>query len=142
MLILATVFALTLPALSSGAGTRLKASARTVAAGLRQARSQAIFHNRDAVLEMDLEKREFRLGGGAGARSLPEEIRLSLFTARSEQIDERRGRIRFFADGSSTGGRITLANDAQSYLVDVDWLTGRVRVREGTAAPLGSAHRV
>ncbi len=36
--------------------------------------------------------------------------------------------IRFFPDGSSTGGRITLAKDRQQYHVSVDWLTGRISV--------------
>ena len=53
-----------------------------------------------------------------------------LFTARSEQLSEKGGAIRFFPDGSSTGGRITLSIDSMRYLVNVDWLTGRVKVME------------
>ena len=36
--------------------------------------------------------------------------------------------IRFYSDGSSTGGRITVASGERKYLVDVDWLTGRVSI--------------
>ena len=37
----------------------------------------------------------------------------------------------FFPDGSSTGGRITLRSEVSAYRVDVDWLTGQVRVHAG-----------
>ena len=50
-----------------------------------------------------------------------------LLAACSEQDT---GAIRFFPDGSSTGGRVTLMVGERSYAVDVDWLTGRVRVLE------------
>jgi general secretion pathway protein H len=43
---------------------------------------------------------------------------------------ERRGAIRFYPDGSSTGGRITVTFGRTQYLVDVDWLTGRVSITD------------
>ena len=49
-------------------------------------------------------------------------------TVREHVSLKRRPRVRFFADGSSTGGRVTLMVGERSYAVDVDWLTGRVRV--------------
>ena len=58
--------------------------------------------------------------------TLPEDIALELFTARSELESDTVGRVRFFPDGSSTGGRITLSLAERRYMVDVDWLTGRV----------------
>ena len=42
--------------------------------------------------------------------------------------DDKVGAIRFYPDGSSTGGRITVASGERKYLVDVDWLTGRVSI--------------
>ena len=79
----------------------------------------------------DVESRLITLGDRT--HPLPPWIRLGLFTAQSERIDAARGSIRFFPDGSSTGGRVTLATDRESYWVDVDWLTGRVSVLEGRA---------
>ena len=40
------------------------------------------------------------------------------------------GDIRFQPDGSSTGGRITLADGRRRMAVGVDWLTGRVSVAD------------
>jgi general secretion pathway protein H len=106
----------------------LKAASRTLAAGLRQAQSVAMATRRDATLTLDLEAREFAVTGTEGARALPEGLELKLFTAQSEATSESRGSIRFYPDGSSTGGRITVASGERRYLVDVDWLTGRVTI--------------
>lgn len=130
LVILALVAAFVVPSLGRSTGTELEAATRTLAAGLRQARSDAVNRNREAALTLDVEKREFRLTGDERVHELPESIRLELFTARSELESEQRGAIRFFSDGGSTGGRITISNDAGRRLVDVDWLTGRVRVME------------
>ena len=42
----------------------------------------------------------------------------------------RSGAIRFFPDGGSNGGRLTLAAGERKFNVDVDWLTGRVAILE------------
>ena len=62
--------------------------------------------------------------------ALPKDIELKLFTAQSEILSDTRGGIRFYPDGSSTGGRITVASGERKYLVDVDWLTGRVSITD------------
>ena len=41
-----------------------------------------------------------------------------------------RGGIDFFPDGTSTGGRITLALEGRNRRIDIEWLTGRIRVAE------------
>ena len=112
-----------------GASTAdLKAAARTLASGLRQAQTTAMTTRRDATLILDVEAREFEVAGVQQAQRLPEGIELKLFTAQTEVASERRGAIRFHPDGSSTGGRITVSAGERKYLVDVDWLTGRVSI--------------
>lgn len=106
----------------------LKAASRTLASGLRQAQSTAMVTRRDATLTLDLDAREFEVSGTPGTRSLPKDLELKLFTAQTEVASERKGSIRFYPDGSSTGGRITVAAGERKYLVDVDWLTGRVSI--------------
>jgi general secretion pathway protein H len=34
--------------------------------------------------------------------------------------------IRFFADGSSTGGRVKLSSAGRDWVIGVEWLTGEV----------------
>ena len=106
----------------------LKAASRTLASGLRQAQSVALATRRDATLTLDLEAREFRVTGTEGARALPKDLELKLFTAQQEVATQSKGAIRFYPDGSSTGGRITVAAGERQYLIDVDWLTGRVSI--------------
>lgn len=106
----------------------LKASARALASGLRAAQSTAMATRRDAVMTLDVDARAFTFSGDDRAHKLPEGIDMKLFTAASEVETERKGSIRFYADGSSTGGRITVSSGERKYLVDVDWLTGRVKI--------------
>jgi general secretion pathway protein H len=111
-------------------GADLRASSRDIAAGLRLARSEAVLQRREATLTFDLEKRSFSLSNHAKVHQLPEALELKLFTAQSEVVNEKQGAIRFFPDGSSTGGRVTVASGERKYLVDVDWLTGKVSIAQ------------
>jgi general secretion pathway protein H len=132
LVIAAASYALVVRITSGGvSGAELKSSARAVAAGLRDARGTAIATQETAALTLDLEHRSFEVSGGRRARTLPERLELKLYTAQSEIVDEKRGAIRFYPDGSSTGGRITVASGERRFLVDVDWLTGRVTIKEG-----------
>jgi general secretion pathway protein H len=127
----AIIYALILSApLGRASAADLKAAARTLASGLRQAQTTAMATRRDALLTIDVEAREFITSGETESRRLPENIELKLFAAQSEVASERRGSIRFYPDGSSTGGRITVASGERKYLVDVDWLTGRVSIAD------------
>ena len=108
----------------------LRSAARQIAAGLRHARSEAIAQRRETVLTLDLEKRSFRVALEPREIALPANVELKLFTAQSDLVNERQGAIRFFPDGGSNGGRVTVASGERKYEVDVDWLTGRVAILE------------
>jgi general secretion pathway protein H len=108
----------------------LRSAARQIAAGLRHARSEAIAQRRETVLTLDLEKRSFRVAQEPREIALPSKVELKLFTAQSDLVNERQGAIRFFPDGGSNGGRVTVASGERKYEVDVDWLTGRVAILE------------
>ena len=126
---IAYVAVLSLPSRGASAAD-LKAAARTLAAGLRHAQTMAMATRRDSALTIDVESREFTVAGDDAVRELPKQLELKLYTAQSEVTSERRGAIRFYPDGSSTGGRITVSSGQRKYLVDVDWLTGRVSIGE------------
>lgn len=129
MVIMVLAYAMTAPMISAGvSGAELKAAARQVAAGLRKARSEAVAHKNDVALTVDVERRQFALGGDKRVYRLPDKVDVSLFTAQTELMDGKTGAIRFYPDGSSTGGRVTLSRGERKYLVDVDWMTGRVKI--------------
>jgi general secretion pathway protein H len=129
LLLLGMTYALVPPMFNIGGSTaELKAGARQVAAGLRKARSQAITGREESTLTLDVEARNFRLSGDAATRSLPRQAEISVFTAQGEVVDAHTAAIRFYPDGSSTGGRVSLAMGERKFLVDVDWLTGQVEI--------------
>jgi general secretion pathway protein H len=133
VLAIAALVLTAVPPLISAAlpGVELKAAARRTLSSLRLARETAIRSGGDSVLIVDVEGRRLEL---PGYRSivLPQRIDLKLEAASGEMLDEQRGAIRFFPDGSSTGGRIVLARGdrgaQRGYQVGVTWLTGRVRM--------------
>lgn len=127
----AVIYALILEVPARGASTAdLKAAARSLASGLRQAQIIAMAKRHDASLTLDLDAREYLVSGDREPRKLPDGVDLKLYTAESEVTSPRTGGIRFYPDGSSTGGRITVSAGKREYLVDVDWLTGRVWIED------------
>lgn len=107
----------------------LKATAAELASGLRLARSEAILANRSVPMVLDLERHTYRVGAGK-PRPLPARLSIKLLTIAGERADARRGGIRFNPDGSSSGGRITIAEGGRRIAIGVDWLTGRVQVAD------------
>jgi general secretion pathway protein H len=110
-------------------GLGLDGTARELAAQLRLARSQAIVGNRTVFFDIDLAGHRYRVGTDA-PHPLPAEYRIALLTVAGEKAAPTAGGIRFNPDGSSTGGRITLALAKREVAVGVDWLTGRVRIAD------------
>jgi general secretion pathway protein H len=110
-------------------GLGLRATAAELAAGLRLARSEAIVNNRPVAFDIDLVGHRYRVGTGT-PRGLPADLSLELLTISGEALNGREGDIRFNPDGSSTGGRISLADGRRRIGVGVDWLTGRVSVAD------------
>ncbi len=114
-------------------GLEIKAAAREVAGVLRQARGQAIRDNRETAVLIDTGRNVYRLDRGARDHALSAALQVALVAAASEQLDDTRGRIRFFPDGTSTGGRVTLSRHDRKFDITVDWLTGLVAISEQDA---------
>jgi general secretion pathway protein H len=124
--------AVTLVSVSVGgglAGARVKGASRDLVAALRYTRGQAIVKREQQALSIDVEQRRYRAPGKRWVE-LPKEMTMKLFTARSELEEEGVGRIRFFPDGSSTGGHVELLYREAAWRVEVVWLTGDIALRE------------
>lgn len=135
IMIVITIIALSytlLPKLffSGVSGAELKSNARQVAGGLKMARDTAIYSRKPAFLSLDLGNREFSVDGETKVHKLHPDVELKLYTAQDDLVSDTVGMIRFFADGSSNGGRVTVGAGARKYLIDIDWLTGRVTIDE------------
>jgi general secretion pathway protein H len=109
------------------AAARVRAAGTDLAAALRYTRAQAIVHARPEVFTLDVDGRSYQVPGRP-SKTLPEGMRLAVTSAAEDQSGTRLARIRFFPDGSSTGGRVTLRRGAREWHVNVAWLTGAVSV--------------
>lgn len=128
LVIVALVAAVTLPNLRSSPAVTLKTAADQVAAALRQARVDAMNKGQTLALLVDTRARTLQVEHQPQARALPDELGITLDTAQREMLTPDRGGIRFWPDGSATGGRVTLSKANIQIRVDVEWLTGRVRI--------------
>jgi general secretion pathway protein H len=129
LMIIAIVTAVVIPRLGSGVSNiELRGAARSLASGLRLARSEAVSQRRETFLVLDVAGRRFKVDRDPQEHALPRGVELKLFTAQKDLVDDKVGSIRFYPDGGSNGGRITLGSGERKYEVDVDWLTGRVAI--------------
>lgn len=110
-----------------------KRSARELASALRSARTAAVASQREQSVQLDLVARRYRDHRG-GEHHLPAEPTIKLHTARSEIAGARIGSIRFYPDGSATGGGLSLSDGQRQLRVEVDWLTGRTQLHEDTGS--------
>lgn len=110
------------PAIASEAGQ----AARALANGLARARQLAIFQNRETILKLDLDRRSWQLPADP-ATSFSPGLDVAFEGVARDITGPRAGGIRFFPDGSSTGGTITLTDgDKNKFKLTVNWLTGRI----------------
>ena len=105
-------------------GVGLNRVANDLAASMRETRARAIGAGKTETFAIDLATGAY-LDAGGQSHHLPAGVRSSGPNAA----------IRFFPDGSTTGGSIGLTQDGKTFEIEVDWLTGRVAIASGSATP-------
>jgi general secretion pathway protein H len=105
-----------------------KAAVRDIVSALRYARGQALMTHQETEVSFNLAENSYMVSGRDKVYTIPEFIDVTVVTAQSEITGEGQGNIRFFADGSSTGGRITLERGEDAWRVDINWLTGQIEL--------------
>lgn len=117
-------------ATSLSEGPVLRKSSREIAASLRHARSQAVMRQMPVLWKMNIQEKRFWIEGGNGEeRTLSDAVTAKINTTTSEVDSASQGGVRFFPDGSSTGGSVELTHNEQTYRVNVEWVTGRVSIQ-------------
>lgn len=118
-------------ATSLSEGPVLRKSSREVAASLRHARALAIMRQQSSLWKMNIQEKRFWIEGGAGndSRNLAGSVVAKINTTTSEVDSAQQGGIRFYPDGSSTGGSVELTYNQQTYKINVEWVTGRVSIQ-------------
>lgn len=131
IVIIAMGAAVVAPNIGSGNQTAtLNAAAREIASGLRFARGHALSFRKESVLLLNLNDNSYQITDKEKQYKISRDIEVTLDIAQSQLIDGQQGGIRFFPDGSSTGGRITLELGENKRQLDVNWLTGQVEIDE------------
>jgi len=111
------------------ANMQLKSATADVASALRHTRGLALERGREAEFVLNVNQHYYKIAGRHKPYALPSDVKLSLFTA-DFLMSEGQGSILFYPDGSASGGRVTLTGAGKKRLVDVNWLTGGVVIRE------------
>lgn len=129
VLALVAVLALALsPLLAPSPSRTLRDTGREVMVALREARRMARSAGSVQQFVLDAKGHRYRTGKHGRWTEVPAQITLELTTAAELSPEEGKGAILFYPNGSSTGGRVTLGAAGQAIDLDVEWLTGRVRM--------------
>ncbi|MGZ5013398.1 MAG: GspH/FimT family protein [Methylobacter sp.] len=115
--------------LSSGSDTtEIKAAARDIVSALRYARGQALMTHQETTVALDLASNSYTVSGRDKLYQIPEGVDVTVVTAQTELTGKGAANIRFFPDGSSTGGRVTLERGQTKWKIDINWLTGQIEL--------------
>lgn len=88
---------------------------------LRSTRARAIVSGTDQSTVFDLRQQSFQ-APGRPLKHWPADLHVTLHTA-----EQAGSAVAFYADGSSTGGNLLLANGSRRWRIDIGWLTGSVQ---------------
>jgi general secretion pathway protein H len=98
---------------------------------LRDTRTRAMATGKPQWFTVDLRGHAWA-APGREPHAFPADAGVRVTSAAQESDRGGVARIRYFPDGSSSGGNIVLGDDRRSARIDVDWLTGAVTVSSGT----------
>jgi general secretion pathway protein H len=119
--------------------TKLQATARDIASALRYAHGQALMTRIPGSVTISMDDNSYRISDRNKVYRFPGEIEVAVIVAEEEFSatgnggEGGEGSIRFFSDGSSTGGRVVLKWGKQFRRVDVNWITGEVKISDTPA---------
>lgn len=105
----------------------LRKSTQEFAASLRNARNRSITEARTAEIIFDAEHQFLRVKEQGIVYEWPDDITVELIGS-DASMPTQSWSVSFYPDGSATDAGFSVSALQRSYLVSVDWLTGRVRV--------------
>ena len=117
---------------SGNYATKLQLVAQEIASALRYAQSQALMTQKSISVDIDLSHNSYAISNQQKTYHFNKEIVVTLEIAEQEYTADQIAKIRFFPDGSSTGGRIKLEWGKNVKQIDVNWITGKVSINEQT----------
>jgi len=113
---------------SSQGAAELSSLSHRIASELRNVRADAMSSGMDRTVLVDIAEHKVVSEQRGSTIAIDPGIKLEASAAASEQRSPSRIGIRFFANGSSTGGVVKLERGQQAHEVRINWLSGRVIV--------------
>jgi general secretion pathway protein H len=113
--------------------TKIRAVSKNLVSAMRYTRGQAIVKHEQKTITFNVKEKTYKAPRKKTV-TIPEEVEINVFTADSEVADESSGSIRFFSDGSSTGGWVKLTYGEKIWKINVNWLTGEISTVEGASS--------
>ena len=110
--------------------TKIRAVSKNLLSALRYTRGQAIVKHEQKIITFNVKEKTYKAPRKKTVQ-IPDEIDINVYTADSDVQDESTGSIRFFSDGSSTGGWVKLTYGEKIWQINVNWLTGEISMIEG-----------
>jgi len=106
---------------------RYQTTVRDLMGDLRSARTQAMQSGQTVRFAVDIEDQYFGIDGKR-VKQVPSGLRVGAILPETDKDKRGKGFIRFFPDGSSTGGSIGVQRESsgQGVRLRVDWMLGRV----------------
>ena len=117
------------PALISQARPRLDARVATwtLMEDLRAARGLAIASGKETQVVFNIRRDFYTTPPDSTMHRLPKRAVLE-FRGPGREVSGSQAIIRFFPDGSSTGGQVRLTSGGSAHRITAHWLTGRISV--------------
>ncbi|NBV76258.1 MAG: type II secretion system protein GspH [Methylococcaceae bacterium] len=131
MVLLVSVLSLT--ALSSrifsgNPNQTLRSNSFDMVSALRLAQTEAIAQQKPVSVTFDIDSKTYALSESDKIYRLNDDIAISLVVAEDEFTSGKQAKVVFFADGSSTGGRIKLELQNLFRQIDINWITGHIKI--------------
>lgn len=111
---------------------KIRSVSKNLVSAMRYTRGQAVVKHEQKTISFNVEDKTYQAPRKKVVH-IPDEIEINVYTADSEVADESEGSIRFFSDGSSTGGWVKLTHNNKIWKINVNWLTGEIAMIEGSS---------
>ncbi len=111
---------------------KIRAASKDLVSAMRYTRGQAVVKHEQKSITFNVKEKTYKAPRKKTVK-IPQEMEMYVYTAESDIANDSTGSIRFFSDGSSTGGWVKLVHGNKIWKINVNWLTGEISKVEGSS---------
>ncbi len=128
--IMGLVIGLTTVAIGRTGRIQVRAAADQIASALELTRDYAVNQGKPQQLEINVKTFKVKSAIADKWQDLPDNIEYKVHTAKNQILDDALATFYFYPDGSGTGGHIEISAGELAIFVNIDWLTGKIKVED------------